>query len=79
MEQSRNSESSGRIGSKPKIFTAISHSSGLAAVLGLFITASAYSTDPQSRMVSIGLIIAAGGAILFLATKLVARRRYSQD
>lgn len=56
-------------GSKPSspIWTAIQHSSGLVAALGLFVALSAYSSDPGSGIVLLGLGIAVAGVAGFLA------------
>ena len=60
--------------SKVKIFTAIQHSSGLVAVLGLFLAASAYNTGRNPAMVSVGLVMIGLGLIGFLVGWAVSRR-----
>ena len=57
-----------------KIWTAIQHSLGLVAGLGLFILISAYSTDPNSGAVSIGLVMIIVGGIGFFGARFAARK-----
>ena len=57
-----------------KIWTAIQHSSGLVAALGLFIAISAYSSDSGSSTISVGLIITGAGLIGFIAGRTAAKR-----
>lgn len=64
-----------RVSSKPKILTALGHSCGLAAFLGIFISASAYSTDPNSGMVRLGIILTVVGVIGFILARWIGRNR----
>jgi len=57
-----------------KIWTALQHSSGLLAALGLFFAISAYSNDSGSRPVAIGLLIAVLGLVGFFAGRILAKR-----
>jgi len=57
-----------------KIWTALQHSSGLLAALGLFFAITAYSSDSGSRSISIGLIIAGLGLVGFIAGRILAKR-----
>jgi len=57
-----------------KIWTALQHSSGLLAALGLFFAISAYSNESGPRPVSIGLIIAGLGLVGFIAGRILANR-----
>jgi len=57
-----------------KIWTAIQHSLGLVAGLGVFVLVSAYSTDPHSGMVSVGWVMIVAGLIGFLGARAAARR-----
>ncbi len=59
---------------KAKIFTAVQHSCGLVAFLGLFLAISAYNAGRNSGMVSVGLIMLGLGAIGFLAGWAASRR-----
>jgi protein-S-isoprenylcysteine O-methyltransferase Ste14 len=61
-----------------KVWTAIQHSSGLVAALGLFVAISAYSTDPDSGVVFLGLIVAFVGLIGFIVGWTAGRRHRSQ-
>ena len=72
-----NGGESGGVNSAPKVWTAVRHSSALVALLGLFVAGSAYSTDPNSGVVSVGLMITVVGIIGFLIGKLVPRWRRS--
>jgi uncharacterized membrane protein len=60
---------------KRKIWTVIGHSSGLAAFVGVFISASAFSTDPRSGMVKIGVVLAVIGAVGFAVARRMGKRR----
>lgn len=60
--------------SKPKILTALGHSCGVVAFLGLFIALSSYSTDPDSTMVTVGLIMVVAGIVGFVVARVMARR-----
>ncbi len=60
-----------------KVWTAIQHSSGLVGALGLFVAISAYSTDPDSGVVFIGLIVAFVGLIGFIVGWTARRRHHS--
>ncbi len=51
---------------RTKVWTAIQHSSGLVGALGLFAAISVYSTDPDSGVVFLGLIVAFVGLIEFI-------------
>ena len=57
-----------------KIWTAIQHSLGLVAGLGVFVLVSAYTTDPNSSMVSIGVIMIVAGLVGFFGARAAARR-----
>ena len=61
-----------------KVWTAIQHSSGLVGALGLFVAISAYSTDPDSGVVFLGLIVAFVGLIGFMVGRTAGRRHHSQ-
>ena len=61
--------------STPKVWTAIQHSSGLVAGLGLFVAVSAFATDPDSGLVLIGVIMTFVGLIGFIVGR-TARRRH---
>lgn len=58
----------------PKVWTAIQHGSGLVAGLGLFVAIAAFSTDPDSGIVLIGVIMAFVGLIGFIVGRIVGRR-----
>ena len=60
--------------SKPKILTAVGHSCGVVAFLGIFIAISSYSSDPSSTMVTVGIIMIIVGIVGFLAARIIARR-----
>ena len=62
-----------------KIWTGIQHSFGLITVLGLFVTISSYSTDPDSGVVLIGLIVTIFGLIGFIVGLIEVRRYNSQE
>lgn len=70
-------ESPGTEGKPPgsKLLTAVGHTCGLAAFLGVFIFASAYSSDPNSGMVAAGIILAVVGAVGFVGARWIASRR----
>jgi len=57
-----------------KVWTAIQHSFGLVGALGVFVLVSAYSTDPNSGMVTFGLVMILGGIIGFVGARAAARR-----
>ena len=57
-----------------KVWTAVQHSSGLIAGLGLFVAISAYSTDPDSGVVLVGVIMAFVGLIGFIVGRTAGRR-----
>jgi hypothetical protein len=59
--------------SKPKILTAVGHSCGVVAFLGLFVALSSYSTDPHSTIVTVGLIMVAAGIVGFVLARMMAR------
>jgi len=61
-----------------KVWTAMQHSSGLVAALGLFVAISAYSTDPDSGGVFIGLIVTFVGLIGFIVGWTVRKRHHNQ-
>ena len=61
--------------SKSKLLTAIGHTFGLAAFLGVFIFASAYSSDPNSGMVTAGVILTVAGVVGFAAAHWMGSRR----
>lgn len=63
------------VSSKPKILTALGHSCALAAFLGIFISASAYSTDPNSGMVRFGIILTVAGVIGFILARWIGKNR----
>ncbi len=59
----------------PKVWTAIQHSSGLVAGLGLLLAVSSFATDPDSGLVLIGVIMAFVG-LIGVIVGWTARRRY---
>ncbi len=64
-----------RVPAKPKFLTALGHSCGLAAFLGIFISASAYSSDPNSGMVRFGIILTVAGVIGFVLARWIGKNR----
>jgi hypothetical protein len=63
----------------PKVWTAIQHGSGLVAGLGVFVAISAFSTDPDSGIVLIGVIMAFVGLIGVIIGRTAGRRYHDKN
>ena len=57
------------------VWTAIQHSSGLIAVLGLFLSVSAYSSQPDSSLVRAGVVMIVIGLLGFFVGRAARRSR----
>lgn len=65
----------GHVSGNSKFLTAIGHSCGLAALLGIFISASAFSSDPNSGMLRVGIMVTLVGVAGFIAAQWVGKKR----